>query len=167
MFAGSEQAPSFDNEVESAGGVNNAFTTQDYTDYFIELPADNVELALWLESDRMRHLNINEKSLNIQKNVVIEEFKETHLNQPYGDLFHILSDLCYTKHPYRWPTIGLSPEHIEKATIEDVRRFYDKWYQPNNAILSISGKFNENIEDLIKQYFENIPSNLINERNYP
>lgn len=167
MFAGSEQAPSFDNEVESAGGVNNAFTTQDYTDYFIELPADNVELALWLESDRMRHLNINEKSLNIQKNVVIEEFKETHLNQPYGDLFHILSDLCYTKHPYRWPTIGLSPEHIEKATIEDVQSFYDKWYQPNNAILAISGKFNQNIEDLIKKYFENIPSNLISERNYP
>jgi predicted Zn-dependent peptidase len=166
MFAGSENVPSFDNEVESAGGVNNAFTTQDYTDYFIQLPADNIELALWLESDRMRHLNINERSLNIQKNVVIEEFKETHLNQPYGDLFHILSDLCFSKHSYRWPTIGLSPEHIEKATIEDVKLFYDKWYQPNNAILAISGKFQDNIEDLIKKYFEQIPSNIINERNY-
>lgn len=167
MFAGSEYAPSYDSEVESAGGINNAFTTQDFTDYFIQLPSYNIELALWLESDRMQHLNINEKSLNIQKNVVIEEFKQTHLNQPYGDLLHILFDMCYARHPYRWPTIGLTPEHIEKATLEDVKRFYDKWYQPSNAILAISGKYHDDIEMLIEKYFSDIPSTPIDERDYP
>lgn len=138
MFCGSENIDDFDYIVQKAGGNNNAFTTSDYTNYYINLPADNIETAFWLESDRMRFAGFKEESVLVQKQVVIEEFKEGYINQPYGDIWHLISELAYKKHPYRWPTIGLSVEHIEEATVNDLKSFYNKFYQPQNAILSIS-----------------------------
>ena len=123
MFAGSANAPDFDDPLQRAGGENNAFTTNDYTTFYEIMPAENIETALWLESDRMLSLNISKKSLDVQRKVVVEEFKETCLNEPYGDYWHHLSKLMYQKHPYRWPVIGLEPEHIENARIADVQHF--------------------------------------------
>jgi predicted Zn-dependent peptidase len=124
MFGGSENIPDFDDVVQNAGGENNAFTNNDLTNYYDIMPAENLEAALWIESDRMRSLNINQESLDVQKKVVLEEFNETCLNKPYGDLWHHLSDLAYKKHSYKWPTIGLVPEHIEQARLEDVQSFF-------------------------------------------
>ena len=121
MFAGSKSAPDFDEPLQRAGGENNAFTTNDYTTFYEIVPAENLETALWLESDRMMALNINKKSLDVQRKVVVEEFKETCLNEPYGDSWHHLSAMMYQEHSYRWPVIGLSPEHVENATLDDVR----------------------------------------------
>ncbi|MBP8240582.1 MAG: insulinase family protein, partial [Saprospiraceae bacterium] len=130
MFGGSANIPDFDDPVQMAGGENNAFTNSDYTNFYETLPAENIETAFWLESDRMLSLSFDPKVLEVQQKVVVEEFKETCLNQPYGDAWHLISALAYQQHPYRWPTIGLTPEHIEEATLQDVRDFFFRYYRP-------------------------------------
>ncbi|MFZ1525169.1 MAG: pitrilysin family protein [Saprospiraceae bacterium] len=139
MFGGSVNIPDFDTPIQEAGGENNAFTNSDITNFYELVPAQNIETALWLESDRMLQLRFSKKSLNTQKKVVIEEFKETCLNEPYGDMWHHLSELSYTKHPYQWPTIGREMNHIANATIEDVKTFFYQFYRPDNAVLVIAG----------------------------
>jgi zinc protease len=123
MFAGSRNAPDFDEPLQQAGGENNAYTTNDYTTFYEILPAENLETAFWLESDRMLALSITKRALSVQQRVVVEEFKETCLNEPYGDSWHHLSELMFKVHPYRWPVIGLAPEHVANATTDDVRTF--------------------------------------------
>ncbi len=139
MFSGSKNVPDFDTPIQNAGGENNAFTNNDSTNFYEILPANNIETALWLESDRMKHLVCSNEDFLTQQKVVLEEFKETTLNQPYGDVWHIISEQCYKKHPYRWPTIGMVPEHIEQVTLDEVQDFYSKYYHPSNAIIAISG----------------------------
>ena len=157
MFRGTHQVPYFDVPVQMACGENNAFTNNDYTDFYITLPKENLSTALWLESDRMRNLNISEEACRTEKQVVIEEFKQRYLNQPYGDEQLLLRDLAYKRHPYRWATIGISPEHIERATLEDVRAFYDLHYRPSRAILSISADMpEEEMIRLAEEYFGDI-----------
>ena len=141
MFGGSEHVKDFDTALQLAGGESNAFTNFDLTNFYNLLPAENVETAFWLESDRMMALNINARSLEVQRKVVTEEYKETCLNQPYGSVGHELARLVYRKHPYRWPVIGQQIEHIAEAQLEDVRAFYQKYYCPNNAILVVAGNF--------------------------
>lgn len=159
MFGGSLHAPQFDTALQLAGGNNNAFTNNDITNYYDILPADNVETAFWLESDRMAFLNITERSLDIQRKVVIEEFKENYLNQPYGQLWHQVRALSYDVHPYRWPTIGLTPQHVADATLADVQHFFDRYYQPGNAILSVAGGVKpDRVFDLAEKYFGSIPA---------
>lgn len=158
MFGGSANAPDFDGPIQLAGGENNAFTNSDITNYYITIPASNLETALWLESDRMQHLIINENTLEVQRKVVVEEFKETCLNKPYGDLWHLVSDLSFTKHPYKWPTIGKDISHIVDAKLSDVTSFFKSYYVPNNAILVMAG----NIEvdkgmELAQKWFGDIP----------
>jgi predicted Zn-dependent peptidase len=139
MFGGSANVPNFDAELQKAGGRNNAFTSPDITNYYDTLPAKNLEVALWLEADRMNLLDFSERSLEVQRKVVCEEFKEHYINQPYGDLWHKLMALTYQDHPYRWPTIGQKLEHVEDAVLDDVRAFFFKHYRPNQAILSVAG----------------------------
>ena len=139
MFEGSVHIPDYDTHVQLAGGENNAWTNNDLTNYYIALPCSNVETAFWLESDRMQGLALTEESVEVQKGVVIEEFKQRHLNRPYGDVQHLIRSLAYKVHPYRWPTIGLCIEHIEQATLESVMDFYHRYYTPSNAILSVVG----------------------------
>ncbi|MFI3259082.1 MAG: pitrilysin family protein [Rikenellaceae bacterium] len=143
MFKGTEQFPSFDDVVQSASGENNAFTNNDYTDFYITLPKVSIELALAIEADRMRGLRLTDEVLEMEKRVVVEEYKQRYLNQPYGDLMMLVRDMCYKDHPYRWATIGLSPDHITSATMEQVRSFYDRFYRPSNCILSISADIEE------------------------
>ncbi|MBE6202612.1 MAG: insulinase family protein [Rikenellaceae bacterium] len=157
MFRGTHNVPDFDIPVQMACGENNAFTNNDYTDFYITLPKENLSTALWLESDRMRNLNISEEVCDTEKHVVIEEFKQRYLNQPYGDELLLLRDLCYKRHPYRWATIGITPEHIERATIDDVRSFYDLHYRPSQAILAISADIDEDeMIALAEEYFADI-----------
>ena len=157
MFRGTHQVPYFDVPVQMACGENNAFTNNDYTDFYITLPKENLSTALWLESDRMRNLNISEEAYRTEKQVVIEEFKQRYLNQPYGDEQLLLRSLAYKRHPYRWATIGISPEHIERATLEDVRAFYELHYRPSRAILSISADMpEEEMIRLAEEYFGDI-----------
>lgn len=157
MFRGTHNVPDFDIPVQMACGENNAFTNNDYTDFYITLPKENLSTALWLESDRMRNLNISEEACDTEKHVVIEEFKQRYLNQPYGDELLLLRDLCYKRHPYRWATIGITPEHIERATIDDVRSFYDLHYRPSQAILAISADIDEDeMIALAEEYFADI-----------
>ena len=130
MFRGTTMVPDFDLPVQMACGENNAFTNNDYTNFYITLPKENIATALWLESDRMRNLNLSAEACEAEKSVVIEEFKQRYINQPYGDEMSLLRGMCYKVHPYRWSTIGISPEHIERATMEDVREFYDLHYRP-------------------------------------
>ena len=157
MFRGTHNVPDFDIPVQMACGENNAFTNNDYTDFYITLPKENLSTALWLESDRMRNLNISEEACNTEKHVVIEEFKQRYLNQPYGDELLLLRDLCYKRHPYRWATIGITPEHIERATIDDVRSFYNLHYRPSQAILAISADIDEDeMIALAEEYFADI-----------
>lgn len=141
MFCGSKHAPDFDEPLQQAGGENNAFTNNDITNYYNVLPADNIDTALWLESDRMAYLDLTQNSLDIQKKVVLEEFQEVCLNKPYGDSWHHVSALAYKSYPYRWPTIGVDPTHIESVTHADAMQFYDTYYQPGNAILSIASPY--------------------------
>lgn len=143
MFRGTRRVPNFDLPVQMASGENNAFTNNDYTDFYITLPADNLETALWLESDRMTGLDISPEHLAAEKSVVIEEFKQRYLNQPYGDASMLLRELAYTRHPYRWATIGRTPDHIAGATLDEVRSFYRTHYRPSGAILSISADLDE------------------------
>lgn len=157
MFRGTHQVPDFDTPVQMACGENNAFTNNDYTDFYITLPCDNIETALWLESDRMTGLNLSSEACQIEKRVVIEEFRQRYLNQPYGDLNMLLRQLSYKKHPYRWATIGISPEHIEQASIEEIHDFYHRFYHPSNAILSISGDITpERVFELAEKWFGDI-----------
>lgn len=157
MFRGTHNVPDFDIPVQMACGENNAFTNNDYTDFYITLPKENLSTALWLESDRMRNLNISEEACDTEKHVVIEEFKQRYLNQPYGDELLLLRDLCYKRHPYRWATIGITPEHIERATIDDVRSFYNLHYRPSQAILAISADIDEDeMIALAEEYFADI-----------
>ena len=157
MFRGTESVPEFDVPVVMASGENNAFTNNDYTDFYITLPKENLSTALWLESDRMRNLNISAEAYETEKHVVIEEFKQRYLNQPYGDEGLLLRDMCYKVHPYRWSAIGISPDHIERATLDDVRAFYDLHYRPSRAILSISADLDEEyMLDMAEHYFAEI-----------
>lgn len=157
MFRGTHSVPEFDIPVQMACGENNAFTNNDYTDFYITLPKENLSTALWLESDRMRNLNLSYEACETEKLVVIDEFKQRYLNQPYGDQSPLLYDLCYKVHPYRWTTIGISPEHIERATLEDVHTFYRCHYRPSQAILSISADIDEDeMIALAAEYFAGI-----------
>ena len=158
MFGGSVNIPNYDMPVQNVGGENNAFTTNDLTNYYITLPAQNIETAFWLESDRMLELAFSERSLEVQKNVVIEEFKQRYLNQPYGDVYPLMKDLPYKVHPYRWPTIGKDISHIENATLADVKDFFFKYYAPNNAVLSVTGNVDTNkVFRLAEKWFGDIP----------
>jgi len=159
MFGGSVNVPDFDGPIQNAGGENNAFTNTDMTNFYNVLPAQNLETALWLESDRMNQLVFSKKALDIQKKVVVEEFKETCLTEPYGDVWHYLSDLSYKKHSYSWPTIGKDMSHIEDAELEDVKQFFQKHYTPQNAILVISGKVDpDHALALVEKWFADIPA---------
>lgn len=168
MFGGSANIPDFDEPIQNAGGENNAFTNNDVTNFYDLLPAENVETAFWLESDRMLSLNFNHKVLEVQRKVVLEEFKETCLNQPYGDVWHHISDLAYKVHPYQWPTIGKVPKHVEDATMDDVREFFYKFYRPNNAIIAVAGNVKtDEIKALSEKWFGDIPAGKIPERRLP
>lgn len=168
MFGGTPSVPDFDDPIQLAGGESNAFTNNDITNYYELVPAANLELALSLEADRMTNLTINSHSLEVQRKVVVEEFKETCLNEPYGNVWHHLADLAYESHPYRWPTIGLKPEHVSEATLEDVRAFYQKYYSPNNAVLIISGKVKTSEAKVLTQkWFGPIPAGPNIERKLP
>lgn len=161
MFRGTHLIPDFDTPVQMACGENNAFTNNDYTDFYITLPCDNIETALWLESDRMTGLNLSAEACEIEKRVVIEEFRQRYLNQPYGDLNMLLREMVYTTHPYRWATIGLSPDHIAEASIEEIHNFYHRFYHPSNAILSISGDIAaERVFEMAEKWFGGIKPNL-------
>ena len=154
MFGGSVNIPKYDVPLENAGGENNAFTNNDITNYYLTIPKQNLELAFWLESDRMLDLAFSKKSLKVQQNVVIEEFKQSYLNQPYGDVWLLLRPLAYKVHPYQWSTIGKEISHIENATMDDVRAFYKKFYNPNNAILVVAGNVTtQEIKVLSEKWF--------------
>lgn len=168
MFGGSANVPDFDDPIQNAGGDNNAYTNSDVTNFYDILPAENIETALWLESDRMLSLNLDPQVLEVQRKVVVEEFKETCLNQPYGDVWHHLADMAYHVHPYRWPTIGKVPKHVEDASIDDVKEFYGKFYAPNNAILSIAGNIKtDKAKKLAEKWFGDIPAKNVPERRLP
>ena len=157
MFRGTHNVPDFDTPVQMACGENNAFTNNDYTDFYITLPVDNIETALWLESDRMTGLNLSAEAVEIEKRVVVEEFRQRYLNQPYGDQNMILRNMVYTTHPYRWATIGISPDHIENASLEEIHDFYRRFYHPSNAILSVSADIEpERVFELAEKWFGSI-----------
>ena len=159
MFGGSVNIPSYDEPLQRAGGENNAYTTNDLTNYYCQLPAENIETAFWLESDRMLSLAFGEKSLETQRKVVSEEFKEHYLNKPYGDVWHKMRSIAYTTHPYKWMTIGAELSHIENATLEDVKRFFFKHYRPANAILTVAGHVTTaQVRQLAEKWFGDIPS---------
>ncbi len=167
MFGGSVNIPDYDGVMQRAGGENNAYTNHDYTHFFTTLPAKNIETALWLESDRMLELMLQKEVLDVQKKVVVEEFYETCLNLPYGDVWHELSALNYEKHPYKWPTIGVHPSHIEKANLTDVKKFYNKYYHPGNAILVIAGPISiKRMKELAMKWFNDIPSGKTFKKKY-
>ena len=167
MFGGSVNIPDYDGVMQRAGGENNAYTNHDYTHFFTTLPAVNIETALWLESDRMLELMLQKEVLDVQKKVVVEEFYETCLNLPYGDVWHELSALNYEKHPYKWPTIGVHPSQIEKANLTDVKKFYNKYYHPGNAILVIAGPISiKRMKELAMKWFSDIPSGKTIKNNY-
>jgi predicted Zn-dependent peptidase len=168
MFGGSKNIPDYDEPLQRAGGENNAYTTNDLTNYYCQLPAKNLETAFWLESDRMMELAFTKKSLNVQRKVVCEEFKEHYLNKPYGDIWHRMRALCYQVHPYRWMTIGQELSHVENASMEDVRSFFFKHYRPVNAILVVAGAVTtEQVKDLANKWFGNIPSGEKYSRSLP
>lgn len=168
MFGGSVNIPDYDTPAQNAGGENNAWTNNDITNYYITLPSQNVETGFWLESDRMLSLSFSPQSLEVQRQVVIEEFKQRNLNQPYGDASHLLREMAYQNHPYRWPTIGKEISHIANATMEEVKSFFYRFYAPNNAILSVSGhiSFEETVR-LAEKWFGPIPKRNIPKRELP
>lgn len=168
MFTGSKNIADFDAQLQSVGAINNAYTTQDITHYYITLPAVNIEHALWLESDRMMELAFQQEKLDIQKHVVIEEFKENFLNRPYGDLWLLYNQFYFQKHPYQWLPIGKEISHIEKVSMEDMKNFFYRFYRPNNAVLTISGNVHfEEIVPLVEKWFGPIPPGPALERQYP
>ncbi len=165
MFTGTESTPDFDVPLYKASGDNNAFTNTDTTNYHITIPDVNLNVALWLEADRMSNLKLSQKQIDIQRKVVIEEFHETTLNQPYGTAWHYISKACYQSHPYHWPTIGLNTEQIASIGSLDVQEFYEKFYQPGNCILAISSPEDPMlVMDTVRSYFEPIPGRILNSR---
>ncbi|MBP5662990.1 MAG: insulinase family protein [Bacteroidales bacterium] len=168
MFTGSKNIADFDAQLQSVGAINNAYTTQDITHYYITLPAVNIEHALWLESDRMMELAFQQEKLDIQKHVVIEEFKENFLNRPYGDMWLLYNQFYFQKHPYQWLPIGKKISHIEKVNMEDMKNFFYRFYRPNNAVLTISGNVHfEEIVPLVEKWFGPIPAGPALERHFP
>ena len=168
MFGGSINVPLYDEPLQLAGGENNAFTTDDLTNYYCQLPAENLETAFWLESDRMLSLAFSKKSLEVQRKVVCEEFKEHYINKPYGDVQQKMRELAYTIHPYRWMTIGKELSHIENATLNDVKAFFHKHYNPSNAILVVAGNVTvEEVKRLTDKWFAPIPAGEKYIRNLP
>jgi len=168
MFGGSVNIPVYDEPLQRAGGENNAYTTNDLTNYYCQIPAENIETAFWLESDRMLSLAFSKKSLEVQRKVVCEEFKEHYINKPYGDAWHKMRSLAYTQHPYRWMTIGASLAHVEDATMEDVKDFFFQFYRPNNAILVVTGNVEtEQVKKLAEKWFGPIEAGKAYVRNLP
>lgn len=168
MFGGSINIPSYDEPLQMVGGENNAFTTNDITNYYCTIPSENIETAFWLESDRMLSLAFTDKSLEVQRNVVIEEFKQRYLNQPYGDVWLLLRPLAYKVHPYKWATIGKEISHIEDATMQDVKSFFKKFYSPSNAIMVVAGNVElAQVKQLCEKWFAPIPSIEKPKRNLP
>ena len=168
MFGGSVNIPNYDEPLQRAGGDNNAYTTNDITNYYIQLPADNLETGFWLESDRMLSLAFGEKSLATQRKVVCEEFKENYLTKPYGDAWHKMRELAYKIHPYQWMTIGKELSHIENAQLQDVKDFFFKHYRPVNAVLAVAGNVTvEKVKALSEKWFSDIPSGEMYKRNLP
>lgn len=168
MFGGSVNVPDYDVPVQNAGGENNAWTNNDITNYYITLPRQNAETGFWLESDRMLSLDFNPRSLEVQRQVVIEEFKQRNLNQPYGDASHLLRDLAYKVHPYRWPTIGKEIDHIAQATMEEVKEFFFRFYAPDNAILAVTGHITfEDTVAMAEKWFGPIPRRHVRPRSLP
>ena len=168
MFGGSINIPMYDEPLQVAGGENNAFTTNDLTNYYCQLPAENIETAFWLESDRMLNLAFDKKSLEVQRKVVCEEFKEHYINKPYGDVWHKMRELAYSKHPYRWMTIGKELKHVENATLQDVKDFFYKHYTPINAVLVVAGNVTTSaVKILAEKWFGPIPSGTKYKRNLP
>jgi zinc protease len=168
MFGGSVNIPSYDEPLQRVGGENNAFTSNDITNYYLTLPSANLETAFWLESDRMLSLAFSDKSLEVQRSVVIEEFKQRYLNQPYGDVWLLLRPLAYKVHPYKWATIGKEIRHIEEAVMDDVKAFFHKHYSPDNAIMVVSGDVHlEQVKELSEKWFAPIPGKGKPPRNLP
>lgn len=168
MFEGSKNIPNYDGPLQKAGGSNNAFTSNDITNYYLTVPAQNIETGFWLESDRMLELAFLQEKLDIQKKVVIEEYKQRYLNQPYGDIWLLLRPLVYKKHPYLWPTIGKEIKHIEDATLEDVKQFFFTHYAPNNANLVVAGNVTvSQVKELAEKWFGSIPMRDVPKRNLP
>ncbi len=168
MFGGSVNIPDYDEPIQNAGGEDNAWTCCDFTNYYVMIPASNVEVGFWLESDRMLSLDFSQKSLDVQRNVVCEEFKQRNLNQPYGDVSHLVRGMTFKRHPYAWPTIGKELSHIENATLDDVKNFFFSHYAPNNAILSIAGNISfEETKRLVEKWYGDIPRREIHQRNLP
>ncbi len=167
MFTGSKHADNFDSHLQKVGAINNAYTSQDITNYYVTLPSQNLETVLWLESDRMMALNLDERSFQVQQQVVIEEFKESFLNKPYGDMWIKFNDFTFDKHPYKWLPIGLELSHVESITLQNVKDFYQKYYQPNNAVICIAGNVRfEEMVPLVEKWFGDIPSGKPIVRNY-
>ena len=168
MFGGSVNIPEYDEPLQRAGGENNAYTTNDLTNYYCQIPAENIETAFWLESDRMLSLAFSEKSLEVQRKVVCEEFKEHYINKPYGDAWHKMRNLAYTQHPYQWMTIGASLEHVEQATMQEVKDFFFQFYRPNNAILVVTGNVTtDQVKVLAEKWFGPIEAGKPYHRNLP
>lgn len=168
MFGGSVNIPDYDMPLQLAGGENNAWTNNDITNYYLTVPRQNVETGFWLESDRMLSLDFSERSLEVQRGVVMEEFKQRCLNQPYGDVGHLLRPLAYRSHPYQWPTIGKELSHIANATLEEVKAFFFRFYAPNNAILAVTGNISfEEAVTLTEKWFGPIPHREVPQRNLP
>lgn len=165
MFGGTRRFPDFDEVIEGAGGENNAFTNNDFTNYYLQMSEDRLELAFEVESDRMRNLVLSPKKVGIQKDVVIEEFKERYLNRPYGDVDLLLRPLCYTQHPYAWATIGKETAHIADMPIAEIKAFYNRYYRPDNAILCVAGPVEaEDVFALSEKWFGSIPSGGVQPR---
>jgi len=168
MFGGSVNIPEYDKPLLRVGGSNNAFTSTDITNYYVTVPAENIETAFWLESDRMLSLSFDPKVLEVQRKVVIEEFKQRYLNQPYGDIWLKLRPLAYTTHPYQWATIGKDISHIEQATMEDVKAFFRQHYHPGNAIMVVAGNVTfDQVRQLAEKWFGPIPAQVKTTRNLP
>ncbi len=168
MFGGSKHISAFDEPLHNAGGDNNAFTSNDLTNYYLTLPKNNLETGFWLESDRMNELAFSETSLEVQRNVVIEEFKQRNLNQPYGDVWPLLRQLAYKVHPYQWPTIGREISHIEQATMQQVKDFFFAHYAPDNAVLVVTGNVDvDQVNLLAERWFGPIPNRNVKPRNIP
>lgn len=168
MFGGSMHIPDYDTPLQLAGGENNAWTNNDITNYYLTVPKPNVETAFWLESDRMLELAFSQQSLEVQRGVVMEEFKQRCLNQPYGDVGHLIRSLAYRVHPYRWPTIGKDLSHIEQATLEEVKTFFYRHYAPNNAVLAVTGNISwDETVRLTEKWFAPIPRREVPVRQLP
>ncbi len=168
MFCGSKNVPDYDTILQKVGAINNAYTSQDLTNYYIVLPANNIETALWIESDRMLELAFKQESLDIQKHVVIEEFKESYLNRPYGDLAMLFNQMAYLRHPYQWLPIGKKTEHIAEVNMTMIKDFYYRFYRPNNAVLVVAGNVHyDEIMPLVEKWFGDIPMGNVPAKNYP